>query len=225
MLSRAAVHSAAGTDYTGADGHLPSPPEETTRSSQRIHESDEGPRRVSRATPPAHRRQRSPAPSSKPIRCRGLAGAAHARGRRRESMEASLDQLPPASLPPSPGVCYPALRRLPGRDSHPLELCSVTQPSFALPGSQPLRRNGAPCKPAYLRARDARVIRGGARPEQSNRSRRACAVTVWRRAESCWDLCGGLHQADTRHSRRALYLAKPNGWSRSVAASGAGFRG
>ena len=53
----------------------------TTRSSQRIHESDEGPRRVSRATPPAHRRQRSPAPSSKPIRCRGLAGAAHARGR------------------------------------------------------------------------------------------------------------------------------------------------
>ena len=27
-LSRAAVHSAAGTDYTGADGHLPSPPEE-----------------------------------------------------------------------------------------------------------------------------------------------------------------------------------------------------
>ena len=89
----------------------------------------------------------------------------------------SLDQLPPASLPPSPGVCYPALRRLPGRDSHPLELCSVTQPSFALPGSQPLRRNGAPCKPAYLRARDARVIRGGARPEQSNRSRRACAVT------------------------------------------------
>ena len=35
---------------------------------------------------------------------------------------------PPGSLPISPRPCYPALRRLPGRDSHPLEKCREQTP-------------------------------------------------------------------------------------------------
>jgi len=40
------------------------------------------------------------------------------------SVEACDAPLGHRGLPPMPGACYPALRRLPGRDSHPLESCS-----------------------------------------------------------------------------------------------------
>ena len=45
-------------------------------------------------------------------------------------------------LPRQPGACYPALRRLPGRDSHPLDMRSMQQPLLALAGSaEPLLRD------------------------------------------------------------------------------------
>jgi hypothetical protein len=48
------------------------------------------------------------------------------------------------SPPSAPSVCYPALRRLPGRDSHPLDRHSVTPVSRPLPGRGFRRRHDAP---------------------------------------------------------------------------------
>jgi len=45
---------------------------------------------------------------------------------------------------PAPGTCYPALRRLPGRDFHPLEKCSVKPRSAPLPRALARVRHGAP---------------------------------------------------------------------------------
>jgi hypothetical protein len=48
------------------------------------------------------------------------------------SVEALDTPLGPAASRPMPGVCYSALRRLPRRDLHPLEMNSVKQTSFRL---------------------------------------------------------------------------------------------
>jgi hypothetical protein len=43
-----------------------------------------------------------------------------------------------------PGACYPALRRLPGRDSHPLEKRSVNYPALGLKADRRVSRHDAP---------------------------------------------------------------------------------
>src|SRR5438477_233696 len=48
------------------------------------------------------------------------------------SVEALDTPLGPPVSRPMPGVCYSALRRLPRRDLHPLEMNSVKQTSFRL---------------------------------------------------------------------------------------------
>ena len=48
------------------------------------------------------------------------------------------------SPPSAPSVCYPALRRLPGRDFHPLDRHSVTPVSRPLAGRAFRRRHDAP---------------------------------------------------------------------------------
>ena len=50
------------------------------------------------------------------------------------------------SPPSAPSVCYPALRRLPGRDFHPLDRHSVTPVSRPLAGRAFRRRHDAPCR-------------------------------------------------------------------------------
>ena len=52
-------------------------------------------------------------------------------------------------LPSSPGACYPALRRLPGRDLHPLETCSVRHRASSLLGLCLPLRHDAPWRAVY----------------------------------------------------------------------------
>jgi hypothetical protein len=47
------------------------------------------------------------------------------------------------------GACYPALRRLPGRDSHPLEKRSEKDGPSLLAEAEPVFRHDAPCSGLY----------------------------------------------------------------------------
>ncbi len=80
-----------------------------------------------------------------------------------------LGQKAPASLP---GAGYPALRRLPGRDPHPLDRCSLAPPLAAF-GRSAFRFQDAPSwlslsRASKVKARDAipRIGNGGALSEQ-----------------------------------------------------------
>jgi hypothetical protein len=57
---------------------------------------------------------------------------------------------PPASRP-VPGVCYSALRRLPRRDSHPLEMNSVKRTMFRPPRHDAPPADAIPARPARHR--------------------------------------------------------------------------
>ena len=75
-------------------------------------------------------------------------------------------------------VCYQALRRLPGRDSHPLERCS---------GAQTLR---APFLPNAHRLHDTPCIHTTCRTRHSS-PQRGCSTVVW-------VLIGTVSPSDTR---------------------------
>lgn len=88
------------------------------------------------------------------------------------SVEAFDAPLGPRGLPHQSGACYRALRRLPGRDSHPLETCSLRSLPYPANGARDRARHGAPCpwtllsssSPDAMHSTEARLHRRRSRP-------------------------------------------------------------